>query len=381
MKKIILIISIALLAQAATDFSVVYIPDTQNWTRVPSRRYKFKVLTQWVVDNKDSLNIIFVSHVGDMVCRDEASAEFNAAIDGMDILENAGVPYGISPGNHDGNMESENGEFKNYNKYFPITKFNTKPWFGGNFPEGKSNNIYFTLTCKGLKLLFLHIVDHSYYPKDYMKEGRSWAKEVVKNHPDHKIFITTHAYMGSSGGYLSGGRAVWDDVIYPSNNVHILVCGHIDGEICRVDKTESGQSVIQMLTDWQGFNNDTWDATCRILEFDLTNDKMTSSVFNTWSETYPPAGNGGNFTYDHPLGDITIPIKNQFAQPAKQRPSNIYRIYDMKGRIIPREEFTKQNMNTGNEAFQIYIVQFKDKGEKISVYKKIFQFKDIFSHL
>ena len=298
------------------------------------------------------------------------------------IIDSAGIPYGIAPGNHDGNMEQEKGEFYYYNKYFPIATFEDKPWFGGNFPEGTANNIYFTLSHQGIKLLFLHVVDHSYYPgRVYMDDGRNWAKGVIESHPDHKILITTHAYMSSNTKRIPGGRIIWDELIYPSSNVFMLVCGHIVGEAYRVDKTQSGQSVIQMLTDWQSYNNDTWDATCRILEFDLTADKMTSSVFNTWSETYPPTGSGGNFTYNHPLGDITVPIQEEFAIHNIEKPSQIYRVYDMKGKIIPLEEFTNQRVNSGSKSNQIYIVQFKKSGKKVPVFKKFFGSRGIYSHL
>lgn len=381
MKKILFILSVVLLGQAATDFSIVYIPDTQNWTRVPERRIKFIGLTKWVVANRDSLNIIFVSHVGDMVCRDEASAEFTAAKDAMDILGSAGIPYGIAPGNHDGNMEQENGEFYNYNKYFPITTFEDNPWFGGNFPEGQTNNIYFTLSHQGIKLLFLHVVDHSYYPgRAYIDDGRNWAKGVIESHPDHKILITTHAYMSSNTSLISGGRVIWDELIYPSSNVVMLVCGHIVGEAYRVDKTQSGQSVIQILTNWQSYNNETWDGAFRLLEFDLTANEMTSSVFNSWLEIYPPCGQGGNFTYKNPLGDISVPIQLITSKSIKNITSKAYVIYDMKGRVIPHEEFTNQKLTGGSKSFQIYIIQFKD-GRKISVYKKVFGTRAFFSHL
>lgn len=56
-------------------------------------------MTQWLVDNKDNLNIDFVMHVGDIVDLN-TSPEWEIADEAMSILDGE-IPYSLLPGNHD----------------------------------------------------------------------------------------------------------------------------------------------------------------------------------------------------------------------------------------------------------------------------------------
>ena len=49
------------------DFTVIAMPDTQHYTDVPANEANFAAQTQWIVDNKDALNIAFVTGLGDIV--------------------------------------------------------------------------------------------------------------------------------------------------------------------------------------------------------------------------------------------------------------------------------------------------------------------------
>jgi hypothetical protein len=47
------------------DFAIIIIPDTQFYSeRFP---YIFNFQTQWIVDNHDAWNIVYVAHTGDLV--------------------------------------------------------------------------------------------------------------------------------------------------------------------------------------------------------------------------------------------------------------------------------------------------------------------------
>lgn len=68
-----------------TDFSMIVLPDTQNYsTSYPAT---FSSQTQFVVDNKDTLNIAFVTHEGDIVNTANSTTEWNNADTAMDILD------------------------------------------------------------------------------------------------------------------------------------------------------------------------------------------------------------------------------------------------------------------------------------------------------
>ncbi|MDC0624281.1 metallophosphoesterase [Alphaproteobacteria bacterium] len=91
---------------AKEDFSIIVLPDTQIYSEsFPSI---FNVQTQWIVDNYDTWNIVYVAHTGDIVDNHYSTEEWRNANRAMRILEEAvserfpnGIPYGIVPGNHD----------------------------------------------------------------------------------------------------------------------------------------------------------------------------------------------------------------------------------------------------------------------------------------
>ena len=51
--------------QPAPDFTIVVLPDTQHY--VDAGRPHFRAQTDWIVRNKDPMNVVYVAHVGDCV--------------------------------------------------------------------------------------------------------------------------------------------------------------------------------------------------------------------------------------------------------------------------------------------------------------------------
>ena len=49
----------------ASDFTIIVLPDTQHYSDQFPEIYTSQ--TQWIAENKDDLNIVFVSHMGDIV--------------------------------------------------------------------------------------------------------------------------------------------------------------------------------------------------------------------------------------------------------------------------------------------------------------------------
>src|SRR5262245_58343296 len=79
-------------AVAQKSFSVVLLPDTQNYAENASYGV-YAHQAQWIVNNPSSRNIQFVVHLGDVTNHDVA-AEWQTADAAHDILDAAGVPYG-----------------------------------------------------------------------------------------------------------------------------------------------------------------------------------------------------------------------------------------------------------------------------------------------
>lgn len=114
-----LLAAIACPASAVPYRTVVVFGDTQALVvereADPSESYlRFLEMTRWVAEHRESENIDFVLHVGDItqhgsVCAfacDEAdaqrvNAEWDRFLEGWASIERAHIPYAIVPGNHD----------------------------------------------------------------------------------------------------------------------------------------------------------------------------------------------------------------------------------------------------------------------------------------
>lgn len=90
----------------ANEFAIIVLPDTQYYSEnYPSI---FKTQTQWIVDNRDEWNIVYVAHTGDIVNIYSSIPQWKNADSALKLLEEAvsekfpnGIPYGVVPGNHD----------------------------------------------------------------------------------------------------------------------------------------------------------------------------------------------------------------------------------------------------------------------------------------
>ena len=81
------------LVSDATDFTIIALPDTQHYSDQYPEIYFSQ--TQWIVDNKDALNIVFVTHLGDLVQHNDLyPEEWVVADEAMRLLDDV-VPYGV----------------------------------------------------------------------------------------------------------------------------------------------------------------------------------------------------------------------------------------------------------------------------------------------
>jgi hypothetical protein len=164
-------------------FTIIVLPDTQYYSK--SYPWIFENQTKWIVANKESMNIVFVSHLGDLVDHYQNIEEWDSANSSMSKLIGA-LPFGVLPGNHDG--AETDGDLTNYNNYFGFQRFNNESWYGGAYNNINTNN-YQLFSAGGKDYLIFHI---QFNPLD---EILSWANDVIDQHPNRRIIITTHDYF------------------------------------------------------------------------------------------------------------------------------------------------------------------------------------------
>ena len=298
-------------------FSIVFLPDTQEYTRPANKGTILKQDLQWIIDNKSTYNIKAVMHLGDMTdTNTEEAWGFNNTVYAA-TLDKSGIPYLTGTGNHDYlNCASNSSAVDsckygrgntNISKYgkFNNSRFNGKSWFGTYKYTGNS---YITITASGVKLLLMSL---EFAPR---KDTICWAESVIKSHPDHKVIITTHAYLNSSaddakpndsGKYTSGyaagsktgglstgagGKELLNELTTRHNNIILIANGHINASTFRINKGNAGNWFNEMIVDYQVEN--IGDGKCdhthnyggggggwmRILTFDPANYTITAKT-------------------------------------------------------------------------------------------------------
>jgi len=211
------------------------------------------------------------------------SVELPSARAGYEILGEAGIPFGVAPGNHDYDaMWSDArwppvadpkqidmtpktlgmlhiGGLDNFRQVFGADTgfFRGKSWYVASHRGGASSAQLFA--AGGYR--FLHVALEM-SPDD---EVLAWASSVLEAHPGVPTIVSTHDYLSASGERQpnaiidlaaadpvhNGAEALWQKWIRPHDQIFLVLCGHQHGETRRIDANEQGHAVVQLLADYQ----------------------------------------------------------------------------------------------------------------------------------
>ena len=265
------------------NFTVVVLPDTQYYPL--SFPDIFENQTQWIVDNVKKMNIVFVTHLGDIV--DYSSLEqwenANRSISKLD----GKVPWALLPGNHDFI------DLASYNKYFGYERFAHKSWYGGAF-QNVNTNSYQLFSAGGGDYLFFHL---QYIPDN---DTLAWASGVIDSYPNMKVIISTHSYIATNSTRRSNtGERIWSNLVSPhADQVFLVLCGHNFEESKRIDVVD-GNVVYQLLSDYQ-FRSTGGEGWLRTLEFCPSQNKIFVKTFSPYFNKFETDENS-EFVLDYDL--------------------------------------------------------------------------------
>ncbi|MDP2895730.1 MAG: DNRLRE domain-containing protein [bacterium] len=271
-------------------FTIIALPDTQYYSQ--SYPQIFTAQTQWIVDNVAARNIVFVTHEGDLVQTWNNTTQWARANTSMGLLDGV-VPYGVSPGNHDQPTTY-------YNQYFPYTRYEDKPWYGGH--RGTTNDTNCELfSAGGTDYIVLQL---EFWPSS---EVIAWADSVLKTHADRKAIITTHGFLGEDGSrnvhVMGSTQYIWDDLVVPNDNVYFVLCGHVHGEYARTDVV-NGREVHQLLADYQDGPNG-GNGFLRIMRFVPAENKVYVQTYSPWLDQYE-TDSDSEFTLNFPMSGYSL---------------------------------------------------------------------------
>lgn len=320
-----------------TSFTVAAIPDTQVEVSSAANYPRFTNRLQWLADNKNTLNLKYVWQVGDLQdWDDETHSHYERASTGLRLLEQAGIPYALTVGNHDTAAVCYGGsacpgkdiptEFRNiatWHRYYPPSRFagiktmcqefstfNDRLMAAGPAGTGlhtptymrtqcqtadTTDNAYRTFTAGGLKWL---LINYEMWPRQAAQE---WMKTVIERHMDHNVILFTHMHLNGGttnlptdfGGYGSpqgSPKAVYDNVISQYPNVRITSNGHTGGSGCAVFDGPKGNRIYSYVND--RLSSSPTPNQLRLLKIDTAANTLTSQVYVPQSgETMGQAAN------------------------------------------------------------------------------------------
>ncbi len=272
--------------QEVTDYaySFVAIGDTQNICE--DEPEKMDIIYNWILNNINSKKIAHVFGLGDITDMN-TQEEWDVAKNAISKL-NGKVSYSLVRGNHDITYM--------FNKTFNNSDYTSQ--FGGFYEEGKIDSSWKTFTVSNTDYLFITL--------DYGADDNelAWASRIIEAFPNHRVIITTHAYMYSDGTQVSetdevvpsdstdvnyspikqynNGDEMWDKLISKHGNIFLVMSGHVscNNVVTTQRKGIHGNTVTQMLIDPQELDK-TLGATGMVTVLYFAND---GSVINV--ETY-----------------------------------------------------------------------------------------------
>ncbi|MEM8500642.1 MAG: serine/threonine protein phosphatase [Pseudomonadota bacterium] len=310
-------------------FTIAVIPDTQNYADYSHQKSQgfaidagdlFLAQMEYIASNAitNDGDIVFVASVGDVwqhqsKAMDDAHAargfkprtdlpsgfndylgpkdgtlsfELPKAREAYQLISDAGLPFGVAPGNHDYDAmwsvagyqpdystmsKTEQGFVRaigtlhvggldNFRSVFgeDTAFFADKPWYVASYKGGTSSAQ--TFNAGGYQ--FLHIALEMQPGDDVIR----WAETVIADHNGKPTIISTHDYLNTQGERVANPlvnlaaadpegnnspQQMWDKLFSQHEQIFVVLCGHQHGQNYRVDKNMFGQVVHQVLADYQ----------------------------------------------------------------------------------------------------------------------------------
>jgi hypothetical protein len=276
------------------DFTLVALPDTQYYSSTENggTPAMFNAQTQWIANNQKSLNVAYVAHLGDIVENGDNggdTSEWNVADGALKILESAGIPYGVHPGNHDegptGNGDGNSSDTVQYNTFFGVSRFSGQSYYGGHYGTTNDNH-YDLFSAGGMNFIVIYFAYNYNAAGDAIGTGfpdvLTWANGVLQQYSDRHAILVSHFIMGNgnpSNLSIQGGAIV--DALGGIPNVFLTLAGHyntLPGEGRRTDVV-NGNTVQGLMSDYQDQPNG-GNGWLRIMTFSPANNQINVQTYS-----------------------------------------------------------------------------------------------------
>jgi hypothetical protein len=307
-------------------FTVVVMPDTQDYADggSPSGDYTgqevFTTITQWIVDNRESQRIVFVSHVGDIVNSAGSREEWELARRALDKLHGV-VPYGLTVGNHD--MYSGSGAKPLFEEFFGEEHFAEFDWYGGTVDNNA--NSYQLISAEGIDLVCLHLECNA--PDDVLQ----WADGVLREHANRRAIITTHMWLGPTtrwgekryeeipkgrmqwtkchkdGDRGNSAQQMWEKLVSKHPNVMMVLCGdQRSTQALRTQTVGDHDNIVHELL------SDIRDGYIRLMRFHPAENRIDVMTYSPTLQKFCDGTKATMSAPKQPVGIVTDITQHQF---------------------------------------------------------------------
>ncbi len=297
------------------DFSIALVGDIQTVTFYAARdggqsseyQKTLSGIFRWIVDSKEEKKIQYAIGLGDITEMGEdwghknnneegetavGDAEWAIAKDAISQMDGI-VPYSLVRGSgHDG--------VERFNEWFSGHKGYTEN-IAGYYQEGRIENVYHTFEVGETKYMIFSL---NFGAKD---DVLAWANEVVAAHPDHRVIVSTHAYLDIDGTTLDHGEdsaasasyydptnndgdAIWKGFVSKHENIFLVVSGHMPTEeiVMKQREGEKGNTVTEMLIDPQKIDKEYKGGTGMVAMLYFSGDDVFVEYYSTAHGVYKP---------------------------------------------------------------------------------------------
>ena len=305
------------------DFTVVVLPDPQNETQ--SFPQVLNSQAQWIVNNRNALNIQMVMTECDNVNDGASTAQMQNLDAAFRLLDNNGIPYLLGIGNHDYNgfNPKASRNLSGFNQWFGPGRYSGKAFFGGNFPAGSNANSYAVVTINGKQFLFLTLEFRA------TSASLDWAESILSANTDKEAIVVAHAFVLKNGFRedqcddqdMPAGNATGQETwarLRKHSNVIMVLSGHFTGGSCarRSDLGDNKNLVNQLFADYQDFANG-GNGWLRVMTFHPANNTVSVSTYSPFlNQHMTDASNQFTLAYHNPfpnsgMGSIGGKVRRQ----------------------------------------------------------------------
>jgi hypothetical protein len=279
---------------SAEDFTLIVLPDSQKYAdpdNYPDRVATFSAQTQWIVDQASARNIVFVTHVGDIVENNYPNG-WAAADAAFDKLDPAGVPYSVGIGNND----YTGTDYSLFESNFGVSRFSGKSWYGGHYGSNNVNS-YSLFSASGMDFILINL---DYNPTTAELD---WAKGLLTTYSSRRAIVESHNQLSLTDGWSN--QAVYT-ALKDHANLFLLLSGHLstttDGAAKRTDTGDLGQTIYSVLQDYQGWST-VDNGYLRIYRFSPADDKIYMTTYSPTLNAYETTDPDGTLTLAYTMPD------------------------------------------------------------------------------